>query len=361
MSIDLTHKTTLSPGVQHTEPVTFFQEVYQTFRQAERAVGGPVHRFYEIGGYTICLRFAGSALVPRITPALDHLACEPSEPPSLTVCLWDSASTGTRPPPPPWSAYDYLERGTIRGYNTDRIRTAFQAGAGVLNMFDNALRRAIYWLRDASEHPPYMTGSPLLTILHWWMSKHGRQYVHAGAVGTSTGGVLLVGRGGSGKSTTALACLKTELLYLGDDYCLLDMTSPYLAYSLYNSGKLDAAGLQMLPHLSPATTNAKRDYAGKVLLFVHQLHPKRIIKCLPVRAILAPRITGQKGTGLTSASEVETLRALAPSTIFQLSGAGHDALQFMVELVKRLPCYHLEVGTDLSEVPNVILDLLSEL
>ena len=42
------------------------------------------------------------------------------------------------------------------------------------------------------------------------MSDRNLQYVHAGAVGNKNGGILLVGKGGSGKSSTALACLKSD-------------------------------------------------------------------------------------------------------------------------------------------------------
>jgi hypothetical protein len=228
-------------------------------------------------------------------------------------------------------------------------------------MLDNDMGRAVYWLHDASEHPTYMSGSPLLTILHWWMSSHGRQFVHAGAVGTTEGGVLLAGKGGSGKSTTALACLNEELLYLGDDYCLINTTSPYRAYSLYNTGKVDAISLKMLPHLSTFITNTHCDFAGKLLLFVNQLQPKRIIRSFPVRAILVPQITGKKDSELRLASKAHTLQALASSTLFQLSGAGHEAFQSLVRVVRHLPCYNLDLGTDLSGISNLILGLLSDL
>ena len=41
-------------------------------------------------------------------------------------------------------------------------------------------------------------------LFHWIMEDRGRALVHAAAVGRSDGGLLIVGRGGSGKSTTAL-------------------------------------------------------------------------------------------------------------------------------------------------------------
>jgi hypothetical protein len=53
-----------------------------------------------------------------------------------------------------------------------------------------------------------------------------------------------------------------------------------------------------------------------------------------------------------------TLAALAPSTIFQLPRAGNEAFQFLAAFIRQLPCFSLEVGTDLSGIPPVIEELL---
>jgi hypothetical protein len=345
---------------EDTDPGVFFETVYQAFQQAEQVVDGSFDRFYSMGGYTIRLRFAGPALVPRITPALEHLATKPSSSPMLTVCLWDSVSTCTQMPPPPWSADAYIARGEVRGYNDGHIRTSFHIGANVLNMLDTRLDVAVFWIRDARQLPYYESGAPLRTILHWWLSNHGRQFVHAAAVGTAQGGVLLAGKGGSGKSTTALTCLNSKLAYVSDDYCLLTTNPHPYVYSLYSSAKVDADNIYRIPHLRSAISNADRLDTEKALLFLHQHCPDKVVTGFPVRAILLPSVTGRSETTLTPASPIAGLRALAPSTIFQLSGAGHTAFQTMTKFVKQVPCYNLELGTDLLRIPEVILGLLSE-
>ena len=76
--------------------------------------------------------------------------------------------------------------------------------------------------------------------------------VHAAAVGDESGGVLLVGRGGSGKSTTALSCLGTQVGYLADDYCLVEMVEGPRVHSLYTSGKANRGSIARLPRLRAA-------------------------------------------------------------------------------------------------------------
>lgn len=349
----------MSAASQVARPEAFLDEIDNTFQRAQDAVGHAVDRFYNIGGYRVRLRFAGPALLEGVTPALQHLAIPPTATPHLTVCIWDSVSTGTEMPPPPWTADDYLARGEIRGYNNERMYTAFHVGANTLNMLDRQQDRAFYWIRDARDLPYYESGSPLRTILHWWMGDHGRQYTHAAAIGTPEGGVLLAGKGGSGKSTTALSCLHSPLVYAGDDYCLLRLDADPYVYSLYNSAKLKPDNIERLPHLVPYISNAGRLGPEKALLFLQRHFPEKIVKGFAVRAILLPRVTGRPDTTLSPASAIAGLSALAPSTIFQLSGAGRKAFVEMSDFVRRLPCYYLELGTDLSQIPGVILSLLN--
>lgn len=235
----------------------------------------------------------------------------------------------------------------------------FYMGDNVL-MMDSKSALAIFWIRDARQLPYYESGAPLRTLLHWWLSNHGRQFVHAAAVGTAKAGVLLAGKGGSGKSTTVLACLDSPLVYASDDYCLLTTEPAPYVYSLYSSAKLDADNIHRLPHLASAISNADRLDTEKALLFLHEHCPEKIVSGFPVRAILLPRVTGRPGTTLTPASPITALKALAPSTLFQLPGAGHSAFQVMSKFVKQVPCYHLELGTDLAQIPEVILGLLSK-
>jgi hypothetical protein len=345
---------------EDTSPVVFFETVYRAFQQAGQVAGGPVERFYNIGGYTIRLRFAGSALVSGITPALEHLAVAPSPTPDLTICICDSISTGINMPPPLWPADVYVARGDIQRYGDGDIKIAFYIGPKILSILDTKQNLAFYWIRDGYQLPYYESGSPLRIILHWWMREHGRQYVHAGAVGTATGGVLLAGKGGSGKSTTALACLDSPLVYASDDYCLLTNKPVPYVYSLYNSAKLEADDIHRLPHLIPFISNSDRLHEEKALLFLHKHCPDKVVTGFPIQAILLPRVAGRPETTLTPASPIASLKALAPNTIFQLPGAGQAAFQTLAQFVRQVPRYYLELGTNVSQIPDVILGLLSE-
>lgn len=359
-----------SVELEEQEHLAYFQMVYAGFERAAQ-VAGIVEHFYTIGGYSLCLRFAGTGLVPYLTPAIAHLATEPTATPDLTICLWDNASTTTQLPLLIGSLVELLTnhwadhlgtRKEIKGYDGDRIRSNFHIGPNILSVLDQQRHLACYWIEDAENIPYWEKGSPLQTILNWWTTNHQRQYVHAGAVGTPAGGVLLAGKGGSGKSSTALACIDSSLVYASDDYCLLSTDPKPYVYSLYNTAKLKGqADLERFPRLAPLVHNRDRIGEEKAMLFLNQHYPEKVVSGFPIKAVLIPQVTGKPDTHLRPTTSGMALRALAPSTIFQLAGSGQSAFQMMSSLVKQVPCYALELGTEVTQIPTTILELLSSL
>jgi hypothetical protein len=342
-----------------SERVEYFEAIYERAISAAHAAGGFIDRTYTIAGLPVRLRFAGEALISSITQAFEHLDVTHSSP-QLTICIWDTASTGKRMPPPPWEGDDFLARGVIQGFNDDRIHTAFQHGSGAVSMLDAEHDLAVFWVSSAEELPYWEKGSPLRSILHWWLGRNGRQLVHGAAVGNGRGAVLIGGKGGSGKSTTALACIESNLLYLGDDYTVLRSDPVAMVYSLYNSAKINADNVQRLPHLGEKISNPDRLDSEKALLFVHEHYPAKTVAELPIKAILLPRVTGLRETSLKKTPTAQALAALAPSTIFQLPRAGAEAFKFLAAIAKQVPCFTFEVGTDLSGIPTAIEGLLAE-
>ncbi|NEP88744.1 MAG: serine kinase [Okeania sp. SIO2C2] len=358
----LTKKTDIpSELLPQKEPLDFFNEVYDLYQKAETNIGGEITCFYEISGLTVRLCFAGEALISRLTTALAHLEIQAIANPDLTICIWDSTSTNTIMPPPPWQGQHLQKRGEVWGLNSDRIHTSFQWGANALSLLDYERNLGIYWVNNSELVPYWETGSPLRTILHLWLGKRGIQMVHAGAVGVPSGGVLLVGKGGSGKSTTALSCLDSELLYLSDDYSLITSEPKPTAFSIYATGKKKPDDVDRLPFLKPIISNYEKLGEEKALYFLNEHFPYKIIKHFPLKAILIPRITGKQETTLTKTSVITAISSLVPSTVKQLPGTGQEACKIMTKTAEKLPCYYLNLGTEIESIPQVIFDLIISL
>jgi hypothetical protein len=332
--------------------------VREAFEQAA-ARAGLVERYYALAEARLCVRLACTALVDALMPALEHRRVPPG-PADLVVHLWDTASTGVAMPPPPVALPTDLPRGEVPGMQSDRFQLAVGLDAASVSLLDGPSGHGYYWIRAAEDVTIHERGAPVRSLLHWWMRARGRHMVHAAAIGTAHGGVLLAGRGGSGKSTTALACLSAGLRYAGDDYCLLTVEGEPYVHSVYSSAKVQPGQLRHFPRLQAAIANPTGAGDEKSLIFLQPLLAAQMIAGFPLKALLLPRITGQPATGLTRATAFEALRALAPSSIMQLPGAGAVEFEGLSRLVQRVPCYWLELGTAVGGIPAVVQTLLPQ-
>ncbi len=336
-----------------------FEALHEAFRGAARAAGGPLDRDFDLAGYRVRLRLAGPALELPLTRALPHLGTTPGPGPvDLTVLAWDSASAGAAVPDPGLEWWAQGRSGAIDGEDDDAVCAHFDRSVPALSVLDTGRDLAVHCLRDARRVPYHEAATPLRFLFTRWMARHGRALVHAGAVGRPDGGVLLVGKNGSGKSTTSLACLHSELRHAGDDYVLLDGRRAPFVHSLYHSAQLHPDQIWRLPHLGPRVSNHDLLDREKAVLYLREGYAAKMIQRFPLRAILMPRVTGLRKTRLLPASPAQGLDAFVPNSVMISPALGRQGLQMMVRVVESLPSYVLELGTDLAEIPAVIASVL---
>ena len=325
---------------------------------ASFAAGGAVSVVgLELAGAAVELRFAGDRLRERLTPAFAHLP--PGDgPAALTINLWERSEPPPCPPVPAGhapGALFYFEEGSLRG--------VYRPGLEALSVLDGETGAAWHWVADATEQPYWDEACPLRQILFWWLRSRGYLQVHGASIGTEDGGVLVVGKGGSGKSTVALSALGTGLLYAGDDYVAVAVEPAPRVQSLYSSGKLEPYHVRdLLPHLAPLLANADRLETEKAVLYVHDHFPEQTTPGFPLRAVLVPRVRADRPESrIVAVSRAEAFSALAPSTILQLHTADQSAFATMSRLVARVPCYGLELGSDVAAIPRAVADFLAGL
>ena len=332
----------------------------RAFEDAWRSSQATGEQCYRIAGQAIRLRFAGGALTPHVAPALAHLAVGPETETDLTIGVWESRSTRVAFPPPPRGTDGAARPGEIRLYSEGERCALYREDHQTLSLVDFPEKQAYFQASDLARIPQAENAFPLQTIFHHWFSHGGHQLVHAAAVGTRAGAVLLAGKGGSGKSTTALACLRAGLFYLADDYTLVSNEPFPMAHSLYCSAKLQPENLRRFPELRPLVRPAGSGDASKALLYLHEDFLAQLPPSLPIKAIVHPRVGEAAGSSWSRLSPAMALLALAPSTIFQLPGAGASAFDRLARLVGQVPSYRLDAGTDLNTIAPAIEHLLRE-
>jgi hypothetical protein len=351
-----------------TEREVFFELAVGAYERAERCAGA-YHWYGALGGHTVHLRCAGSYLLEQVGSALAHLKRPPGSP-DLDVLMWDNRSSDTVLPrllrsfikdirQGVWTSLD--SRHELRHLNDDRFRAVYRLSEhlNILSLYDEQTCRAVYWMEDASLLPYWEKTQPLQTIFNWWAESRDLQYVHAAAVGLPGGAVLLTAPGGSGKSTTALACLGSELAYLADDYCLIGH-GPARVFSLYCMAKLvGEADFERLPLLRSWIDNPQRGSGEKAILNLYRHCPDKLLAEAPIKAVVVPVVvSGSTDSRLLRLRGASALLALAPTTLFQLAGSHQDCLSRMSRMLREVPCYRLELGSELGQIPPLLQGLI---
>ncbi|HUN21893.1 MAG TPA: hypothetical protein PK299_02025 [Anaerolineales bacterium] len=345
---------------------SFYQLLADSFKNCEQQVGC-IETHYTIADnpYRI-LSAASPEATSHYLQAFAHLQTEPAEGaitfhlleqtsriPYLLTFLLDVLAKY-------W--HTYLDtRGEIKGFQSPFCRAVFHAGPNLLSVYFPERKAGFFCAPDFTKVPNYELASPLRTLLSLSLPAH-QQFVHGSAIGDAQSCVLLTALSGGGKSTTSLLCLRAGFTYLSDDYCVLSLGQPPILHSAYSAAKLKGNEdfkrfSDFLPYIRYREKKEQGDYA---LLCLYPAFAPQIVASRPLRAILVPRITGEPNTKIIPITAGLALAALAPTSLFQLPTAGQSALARMSALVRSVPTYALELGSDFDSIPNRLRSLLSK-
>ncbi len=173
-------------------------------------------------------RFFTDAIIHRI--ADEHIDHE-----ELTIYVIDDSVAESVLPDPFWKEDDIDLYGRMLDVDEDDF-VEYLSDNQVLILLSRKTGVCVMWVRDVARLPEWERSFPFRNVLYQWFKNSSFLFIHAGAVGNPQGGVLLTGKGGTGKSTTTLACLDSDLRYAGDDFVMID-TETLEVHSLYNVAK----------------------------------------------------------------------------------------------------------------------------
>lgn len=340
------------------EQRAYFLAVLERAQQAEMKAG-TVERCFAVAGSLIKVKFAGHMLAQLFTAALAHLEVPPMSHADAVFHIWDSKSSGVDMSPPPWSRGCFTHRGDIWTMRSPRFKSAYLLGEYALNLFDTETATGVYWTRSAELLPAWAKSSPMRCLFHWWAETKGYQLAHAAAVGTEVGAALISAKGGMGKSTTALSCLGKGLSYVGDDYVIVQLDPFPEVHSLYCTAKLNWDQMARFPRFSDSIKNHNRRESEKAVMYLYPEMCERIVRSLPLLAILTPRISGKEQTELAEISSPALQQAIGLTTMWQLPHTGRHTQHFISRLIDRLPGHCLALGYNLDSIADTIVPLLA--
>lgn len=339
-----------------------FKAMQSAFEQAvERNAASFTEWSYTVGGRHVRIRIVGREFGKHVTQPFSHLRSDAlaAVDPNLTIDLWDENETNIRcrVSTPNGNA----EWKKITAISSDG-RFVGQQRPNSLSCYNREAGRIINSVAWGDQLTIYERGKPLDRPLLEWHNDQHIQVIHAGLVSRHHQGVLFAGKSGSGKSTAALACLFAGFDFLSEDFVGLESLpdGSFLGHSIYNSVFLKNDQLRRFPSLGPYVMKGM-PHEEKSFVILSQILPERLGRAAPIRALVLPRVVDIREPRLRPASKGEALLALGPSSFLQIpnKGLGVRGFDKMARLVERVPCYRLEVGSDLQEIPRCIEELLA--
>jgi hypothetical protein len=321
---------------------------------------------YAIAGRPARLRIVGRALSGHLQRPFAHLLSAPwnSADLRLHIDVWDGEETGVQPP------LDARTGRLARRWDVDGEFLSASADGrfiryerpNALTWFDRKAGHLIEWWSSAAASTVLAASKPLRMLLPLWCGQEGVQLVHAGLASRKGRGVLIVGPGGAGKSTTALACLGSGFDFLSDDCAGLEEQpdGTFVGHSLYSSARLEWEHLARFPLLRGHALASDDPGSAKSLLQLAERFPDRVVPTTAIRAVVLPQVVACVRSRLRPASKGQALLRLAPSTLRVPLHAGTTGFDQLARLIDRVPSYWLELGRDLHSIPTCVEQLLHE-
>ena len=273
-----------------------------------------------------------------------------ASPARVRLYLLDAEGLGW-PRPAPWFGERFDRAQLNAALAAAGLRGTYLHDPRVWQFFDPAQGVGVQLLRRPGTWPAWESGGPLRAFLHWMHASDSVSLCHAGTVGVDGRGVLLVGAGGSGKSGTVLAAVAGGLDTAGDDYCLVGQAENAVwARPLFRILKQDPDGVRRAFGGSLADRLDPLNWQGK-----HEIHASRLprdpfVDSLRIVAVVVPRIGGGRTSAFRPLEAARAMRALAPSSAFQLPDGERQGIVFAAALCRRLPCYEMSLSDNAAEI-----------
>lgn len=339
----------------------FITENIESAQDAWQLLGG-TEQFYRFGPISICVRHIGNTLINTVTPAIRHALAGNLYTTDGMIYALDAGALDMEKPPAIWPFATDTHQGHQRihwdqvsglALNSDETR-------GIWQLFNLNTCKGLYWVRNEQGLPSWEAGSPLRIFLHWIALQKGFQLLHAAGLEWKGCGILLTGRGGSGKSTTTAAAVYAGWKTVGDDFVLFKDSEKPVACCIYDTIKLTQHSLDKIPDLSGRISELPSTSDDKARLHLTDNFSQQLAREISINAIFVLHIKNRKETTIVPVSKAVMMNALAPTTMFMLKTGMKESFDKMTALIRQLPCYVIQMSPEPQEVVDKLAFFLEE-
>jgi hypothetical protein len=322
-------------------------------------------RAVNLGPLTVQLTLHGAADAPEIFDAFASVRggavsdgagrCKRDAPFAINVI--DGTRCSVARPRLKWRASDFGPKRIVPGWSDKERTTYFLRGESGLAVADWRSNRAYVWVPSIEAIVRHDQAAPFRWIIDGLAQRRGLTAMHASVIGEHGIGLLIVGEGGRGKSTLALAGIAAGMEYLADDYCLVCAQPPYPAYRLFNTAKVRVESKVVTSGMVDLEHAIEPGHGGKRIFNLARYAPQALVERLEIRALLLPEFTDNALPTIDRVSSGEAFRRAAPSTVAQCAGSEAQAAADVGRLARALPAYRIRMPPE----PALSIDPIRQL
>ncbi|MEQ8859646.1 MAG: hypothetical protein RIC56_13450 [Pseudomonadales bacterium] len=312
-----------------------------------------------VAGFRVRIRVIGRALAATILAPMAHLPAAAGGAPDLTIDVIHGEDTGYTPPEtclPTEGKYGILLKTSADG------RFVGEERRHTRSWLDREQNRIVAWYQSEGLLNLDERARPFHKLLSTWLEERGVQFLHAGLITVDERGLLFVGNGGAGKSTSSIACMLSGMGYLGDDFVGFSGSSPHFqGHGIYGTCLLANHHIHRFPVLERISKPANHAFEDKRIMYLRGEYGGGLGTRIGLSALLLPRVVDRAATRTRAASKGEALMAIAPTSVMFLPRPSKAAFVRVSALVESLPTFWLELGRDVDAIPAAVSALARNL
>lgn len=327
------------------------QQRFEIIRQA-RGGAGCGTRSFTLPGHALTVEHAGQAVADALTLAFGHRACVAGSATGVALNWRIADASGidglpAQPEPPgPLHPLGSLHRNHDNSVLIERRR-------GFVTTFDVAAMELITIVDGIGSIDTDLAAKPLLRFLLPLMMRQEIVLCHAALLGGGERGLLVTGKGGSGKSTISAAALVGGAAFCSDDFVALERVGDALVgHCLYASIMLNGGHIDRFPALSRQAVRFRTDIFAKHMVPIAAAFPAQLRASLTIEAVAVPAIVATPESLLVSGNRSDMLRAVAPTSVFSSPWREADRVRFLFDTISRLEPLVYRSGSDFDRISD---------
>lgn len=340
----------------HPVGMSFAAQICAATEQAFKKHPKPLTLDLKIASVAIQLKATNPSLLSIFSSAIEHhrVACGH---PKILIRLWSAADAAIERPRMPEAIRQRVIRRCKDLAPGEPHLIDFDPGGRMITVINPDIAQVNVCLSSIKYLPNWERAAPLRSALNWILNQQDIHILHAAAVSDTSGGALLLGAGGAGKSSAALRCYQAGMTYLGDDLCAIQACSTPRVFNVYGTAKTVWSDLEKFQDLQ--TLLISQPGSLKAIYALNKAPTNTIGASSDLRVLLLLDRSLPVGT-VRRGNPAKAVATAASSTASFLPSSGQPMLSALADIARRLPVLSVSLGEEPQQAAALVRRAIRE-